>query len=80
MFNPLLEDLTSVKDQDLEARLSDLNRKQGIAFRMGNSALAMQVTIVIEAIRSEMARRQAEATKKLMEKQSKNLDGLINVD
>ena len=80
MFNPLLQDFSNVKDQELENQLSELNRKQGIAYRMGNSALAMQVTIVIEAIRSEMARRQAEATKKLMEKQSKNLDGLINVD
>ena len=79
MFNPLLEDLTSLKDQELETRLSDLGRKQGIAFRMGNSALATQVSVVIEAIRFEMARRQNEATKKLLEKQNKNLDGLINV-
>ena len=79
MFNPLLEDLTVLKDQELETRLSDLGRKQGIAFRMGNSALAMQVGIVIEAVREEMARRQTEATKKLLEKQNKNLDGLINV-
>ena len=79
MFNPLLEDLTVLKDQELETRLSDLGRKQGIAFRIGNSALAMQVGIVIEAVREEMARRQAEATKKLLEKQNKNLDGLINV-
>ena len=79
MFNPLLEDLTGIKDQDLETRLSDLGRKQGIAFRMGNSALAMQVGVVIDAVREEMMRRQNEATKKLLEKQNKNLDGLINV-
>lgn len=79
MFNPLLEDLTVLKDQELETRLSDLGRKQGIAFRMGNSALAMQVGVVIEAVRDEMTRRQNEATKKLLEKQSKDLDGLINV-
>ena len=79
MFNPLLEDLTAIKDQELETRLSDLGRKQGIAFRMGNSALAMQVGVVIEAVRDEMTRRQNEATKKLLEKQSKDLDGLINV-
>lgn len=79
MFNPLLEDLTSLKDQELETRLSDLGRKQGIAFRIGNSALAMQVSVVIEAIRDEMTRRQNESTKKLLEKQNKDLDGLINV-
>lgn len=79
MFNPLLEDLTKLKDQDLETKMNDLNRKYNIAMRMGNSAVAMQIAVVIEAIRDESMRRQTEATKKLMSKQSKDLDGLINV-
>lgn len=79
MFNPLLEDLTQIKDAEIENRLSDLNRKYNIALRSGNSALAMQVAVVIEAVRDEMNRRQHEASKKLLEKQNKNLDGLINV-
>jgi len=79
MFNPLLEDLSLLKDADLESRMSDLNRKYNIAIRTGNSGLAMQVATVIEALRDEGQRRQHEATKKLLQKQNKDLDGLINV-
>ena len=79
MFNPLIEDLTKLKDQDLEAKMGDLNKKYNIAMRMGNSAVALQIAVIIEAIRDESVRRQTEATKKLMSKQSKDLDGLINV-
>jgi len=79
MFNPLLEDLTQIKDADLESKMSDLNRKYNIAMRMGNSGVAQQIAIVIEAVRDESMRRQHEATKKLLQKQNKDLDGLINV-
>ena len=79
MFNPLLPDLTQLKDADLEEKLSELNRKLGIAYRLGNGSVANQISIALEALRDEMARRQAEATKKLLQKQNKDLDGLINV-
>ena len=79
MFNPLLEDLTLLKDADLESRMVDLNKKYSIALRTGNGMLAQQVAIVIEAIREETLRRQREATKKLLQKQNKDLDDLINV-
>jgi hypothetical protein len=79
MFNPLLEDLTLIKDVDLESRMVDLNKKYSIALRTGNGMLAQQVAVVIEAIREETLRRQREATKKLLQKQNKDLDDLINV-
>jgi len=79
MFNPLLEDLTLLKDADLETRMTDLNKKYSIALRTGNGMLAQQVAVVIEAIRDESQRRQREATKKLLQKQNKDLDDLINV-
>ena len=79
MFNPLLEDLTLVKDVELESRMVDLNKKYSIALRTGNGMLAQQVAVVIEAVREETLRRQREATKKLLQKQNKDLDDLINV-
>ena len=79
MFNPLLEDLTKLKDVDLENKISDLNKKYGIAMRMGNGDVGQQIAMTLEAFRMETQRRQLEATKKLLEKQNKDLDGLINV-
>lgn len=79
MFNPLLEDLTKLKDVDLENKISDLNKKYSIAMRMGNGDVGQQIAMTLEAFRMETQRRQLEATKKLLEKQNKDLDGLINV-
>ena len=79
MFNPLLEDMSQLKDSDIDARLTDLNKKYNISLRMGNGAVAQQLVIVIEAVRYEILRRQQEASKKLLEKQNKDIDGLINV-
>ena len=79
MFNPLMEDLTHLKDVDLDSKISDLNKKYGIALKIGNSAIAMQIAVALESLRDEVQRRQYEANKKLMQKQNKDLDGLINV-
>lgn len=79
MFNPLMEDLTHLKDADLDSKISDLNKKYGIALRMGNSDIAMQIAVALQSLRDEVLRRQLEASKKLMQKQNKDLDGLINI-
>jgi len=79
MFNPLLENLSSLKDTDLEERVNDLNRKYTIALQMGNASLAQQVLVLIEALKEETARRQRESTKKVLQKQNKDLDNLINI-
>ena len=79
MFNPLVEDLTHLKDTDLDSRMTDLNKKYGIAMRLGNGSVAMQIAVVLEQLRDEVQRRQIESSKKLLQKQNKDLDDLINV-
>jgi hypothetical protein len=79
MFNPLVEDLTHLKDTDLDSRMNDLNKKYSIAMRLGNGSVGMQIAVVLDQLREEIQRRQIEANKKLMSKQNKDLDNLINV-
>lgn len=79
MFNPLVEDLTHLKDTDLDSKMTDLNKKYSIAMRLGNGSVAMQIAVVLEQIRTEVQRRQIESSKKLLQKQNKDLDDLINV-
>jgi hypothetical protein len=79
MFNPLVEDLTHLKDTDLDSRMNDLNKKYSIAMRLGNGSVGMQIAVVLDQLREEVQRRQIEASKKLMSKQNKDLDNLINV-
>jgi hypothetical protein len=81
MFNPLLPDLSKIKDVDLENKVLDLTHKYHAAMRMGQGSLAQQVVITLEAYRYEQQRRQADAMKQLQEKQKKQgLDDLINVE
>ena len=79
MFNPLLEDLSRFKDTELDEKISELNKKYNIALRMGNSGIAMQISLSLESFKAELSRRQLEASKKLLDKQRKDLDGLINI-
>lgn len=79
MFNPLLDDLIHLKDTELEAKITDLNKKYSIALRLGNGDIAQQIVVVIESFRYESLRRQTEASKKLLQNQNKDIDGLINV-
>jgi hypothetical protein len=79
MFNPLLEDLTQLKDTDIDGKITDLTKKYNMALRSGNSGIAQQIVIILESLKHEVSMRRIEASKRLLEKQNKNLDGLINV-
>jgi hypothetical protein len=81
MFNPLIENPSKLKDQDLENKILDLSRKYGIAMRLGQGGVAQQIVITLDAYRMEQQTRQIEAMKTLQDKQKKQgLDDLINVD
>jgi hypothetical protein len=81
MFNPLLEDPSKLKDQDLENKILDLSRKYGIAMRLGQGGIAQQIVITLDAYRMEQQTRQIESMKTIQEKQKKQgLDDLINVE
>lgn len=79
MFNPLMDNLTELKDEEISSKTADLIKKYNIALKMGNGALAQQIVVALDALQSENVRRQYEASKRLLEKQNKDLDGLINV-
>jgi hypothetical protein len=76
MFHPLIGDLTEFKDQEIENKLIDLNKKFYVAARFGNQDLLTQLSTVITIYREELSKRHA--------LKLKNADGdlgqLINVD
>ena len=77
MFNPLVEDFSQLKDEDIEKRYSDLNKKIGIAQRMGNGLIVNQMVVVLYQLKEEMLKRQNEATKRLMKIHDKDYNDLI---
>jgi hypothetical protein len=81
MFNPLLPDLSKLKDQELDERIFDLTKKYSIALRLGNGNAAQQIVLNLDAYKTEQQQRQYNANKEL-ENKNKNsgMDDLINVD
>jgi hypothetical protein len=77
MDHPLKEDLTLLKDADVEAKIQDLSKKYWIAYKMGNQELLTQVDNFIKIYKDELQKRYAERSKKEFDG---DLDQLINVD
>ena len=74
MFNPLLPDLTLIKDQDLENTISDLTRKYYIAARSGNGMLSSQISVTLEQYKDEQRRRMMEKSRVSARNQDKDQD------
>ena len=81
MFHPLLENVSKLKDQELENKIMDLTSKYHIAMRLGQGGVAQQIVITLEAYRVEQQTRQAESIREMDKRQKKQgLSDLINVD
>ena len=80
MFHPLIANLKNLKDQDLDDKISDLNKKYQIASRMSQPYVCEQIITLLATYKDEQRRRHFEATQMLAKKQNKDLDDLINVE
>ena len=76
MFHPLGGDLSTLKDQDVENKLIELNKKYHTASRLGSRDLLTQLSTFITIYRQELAKRHAEK----MKSTDSDLGQLINVD
>jgi hypothetical protein len=79
MFNPLLPDLSKLKNEDIELKISELMKKYLIASQSGQGQVCQQIGVILDAYRQEQQFRYTQANKKLAS-QNKNLDDYINVD
>jgi hypothetical protein len=79
MFNPLLPDLTAIKNEDLDNKITELMQKYFIAARSGMGGVCNQINVLLEAHKDEQRRRHAQASSKLIN-QNKHLDDYISRD
>jgi hypothetical protein len=77
MEHPLQEDLSHLKEVDIENKIQDLSKKYWIAYKMGNKDLLTQVDTFIKIYKEELMKRYHERSKKEFDG---DLDQLINVD
>ncbi len=76
-MHPLIYGLESLKDSELENKISELTRKY---LSTPNFQLQQQIIMVLETYKEELAKRQREAYEKMMQTRNKDLDKLIKVD
>ena len=76
MFHPLIGNLSDLKDQEVETKLLELNKKYYAAARLGSTDLLTQLSTVITIYREELAKRHAQKLKQA----DGDLGQLINVN
>lgn len=79
MFNPLLPDLSSLKSEEVDNKITELMKKHSLAARFGQGMVCQQILVILEVYKDEQKKRHYAATQKLIN-QNKNLDDFINVD
>ena len=77
MYTPFEENLSDLKDNELEEKLQELTKKYYTAARLGKPELLTQLSYFIKIYKDEMAKRAYRNTKSQFDG---DLDQLINVD
>jgi hypothetical protein len=77
MIHPFEGDLSQLKDNEVEEKLYELNRKYFTAYRLGKPELLTQLATFVTIYKEELSRRHQLKMKGQMDG---DLDQLINVD
>ncbi len=76
-MHPLIGDLASLKDSDVENKINDLSRKY---FMSPNPLLREQIVLALNTYKEELAKRRSKELEKMMSGQGKDIDKLIKVN
>jgi hypothetical protein len=77
MYHPFEQDLSMMKDSEIELKLQELTKKYHSAYRLGKPELLTQVSTFITIYKDELSKRYRE---KMRSSLDGDLDQLINVD
>jgi hypothetical protein len=75
-MHPLAGDMSSLKDGEIETKISDLTKKY---FMTNNTGIKAQIATLLENYRNELSARRNAEWRKMVENRDKGLDKLINV-
>jgi hypothetical protein len=75
-MHPLAGDMSTLKDAELESKISDLTKKY---FMTSNPGIKAQISTLLENYKNELSSRRSAEWKKMIENRDKGLDKLINV-
>lgn len=74
MEHPLIGDISSLTDDELQQKINELHRKLGMAQRMGTGHVAHQIRMAIESYQNHYQARLRDR-----DKDAKNFDGIIDI-
>lgn len=57
MEHPLIGDLSNLKDEEIQEKITELNSKLMAAYKMGNTQLVNQLHMAIESYRNQVNNR-----------------------
>jgi hypothetical protein len=77
MIHPFEGDLSQLKDQELEEKVQELNKKYYMAQRLGKPELLTQLSIFVTIYKDEMSKRYRDRMRTELDG---DLDQLINVN
>jgi hypothetical protein len=77
MITPFEQNLSELKDSEIESKVQELTKKYFMAQRLGKHNLLTQLSTFITIYKDELSRRMRERTKQEFDG---DLDQLINVD
>lgn len=75
-MHPLAEDISTLKDTELESKIQDLSKKY---FQARNPSIQGQIVMLLDMYREELSIRQSRALRQEYQKRDTDLDNLINV-
>jgi hypothetical protein len=75
-MHPLVTDLDTLKNADIEAKINDLTKKY---FMTSNYGVQNQISSILDVYKEELATRQRAEWQNAVETRNKGLDKLINV-
>lgn len=75
-MHPLIEDLSTLKTQELENKINDLTKKY---FLTNNVYIREQIISLLETYKETLSLRQQEELEKSMSNRDQDLDKLINI-
>jgi hypothetical protein len=79
MEHPLISSVDSLTIDELGAKISELNKKIGIARRMGNQDLMRQLEMAIETHQNKYTEKSAALFNKSQDGKGPNFDQIIDI-
>jgi len=77
MIHPLAQDLSKLKDSEIESKIQELSRKY---WQSRNPSVQQQISLFLDTYNSELTARRMKNLEQMAQNRDKDLDKLIKVN